>query len=475
MAVSRRSFLGGAALFGTAAATGGCTRSAARRSDRPRLKLGVIADTHIGCRWMMGINAPATEKAFRDFRDQGVDAVAVLGDMIEGGRIAQFEEFAKIWYDVFPDDRGADGKKVHRLFVTGNHDIACAKPPEKQDPQTHIAPKIAEHWKRLFNEEYTPAWRREINGIQFTGLNWGLYPKTEINDAYRREILEPYLKEAKSLARPGDPVFHLQHAPVRNTTYCSGRKGFGTADALFGDDERLFVLSGHVHKPLTHPRSIWQGDFTALSAGVVTWTSFPPFGWPNDLPGGSAYAKSQCTVSVYDDEIRIDRKSVWTGAPLGRSWTIPLPLKKETFPFTKEKIEARAAAPEFPAGAFVAANIGMGENVFWKVPPNRKAMQGDGGVVLSFPAADPRGPDDMVMYYEATAKRADDGTPLGQRKFFTDFFRGPLYMERFCEYLFEPKKIAPGTECVFEVCAVDFFGNRSSAVRSAPITLKRGT
>ena len=148
MDVSRRSFLGGgAALFGSVAANGtGRTgilpvqgaangQDARSPSRRPRLKIGVIADPHIGTKWMMGINAPATEKAFRDFRSQGVDVVAVLGDMTEGGTIAQWEEFAQIWYDVFPNDLGVDGKKVEKLFITGNHDVACWKPPEQQDPE----------------------------------------------------------------------------------------------------------------------------------------------------------------------------------------------------------------------------------------------------------------------------------------------------------------------------------------------------
>ena len=320
-----------------------------------------------------------------------------------------------------------------------------------------------------------PAWRKEIKGFQFTGINWGLYPKETISDAFRREILEPYLKEAQTRAKPGDPIFHLQHAPISNTCYCSGKKGFGTAEQLFGDDARAFVISGHVHKPLTHPRNIWQGEYTALSAGVITWTSFPPFGWPKELPGGAAYAKSQCTISVYDDEIEIERKSVWTGDLLGETWRIPLPLDKATFPYTREKIEARGAAPVFPSGAKVVANVGMGENVFWKVPPNKKAVQGNGGIALTFPAAEPRGTDDMVMCYEAVARRTDDGSEIAQRKFYTEFFLGQRYMRSLCEYLFESEALVDGVECTFEVCAVDFFGNRSAPLRSRPIVCRRGS
>ena len=474
MNVSRRGFLGGgAALFGSVAAPGAAR--AARHDGPPRLRLGVIADPHIGTNWIMGINAPATEKALRDLRTRGVDAVAVLGDLTERGKISQFEEFAAIWHRVFPGDAGADGRKVEKLFVTGNHDVTCWKPLEKLDPEIYVAPRIAEHWRRLFGEEYAPGWRKEINGIQFTGLNWGLYPKKAISDAHRREDLEPHLKEARARARPGDPIFHLQHGPAKNTCYCSGKKGFGTAEELFVEDERLFVLSGHVHKPLVHPKSLWQGDYTLLSAGVITWTSFPPFGWPKDLPGGAAYAKSQCIISVFDDEIEIERLSVWTGERLGEIWRIPLPLRKADFPYTPERMAARASTPAFACGAAVSANVGMGENVFWKVPPNKTAVQGKGGIVLTFPAAEAGGADNLVMYYDVTALKAGDGTKVASRRFATDFFRGRRYMHGLCEYLFEDKRLEDGGEYAFEVRAVDFFGNVSEPIRSAPAAFRRGS
>ena len=64
---------------------------------------------------------------------------------------------------------------------------------------------------------------------------------------------------------------------------------------------------------------------------------------------------------------------------------------------------AHAAAPVFPAGATVIANIGMGENVFWKVLPNKKTMQGNGGIVLTFLAAEPRGAADVECTFEVCA------------------------------------------------------------------------
>ena len=475
MKLERRSFLGlGAALFGSTATGGVKPKSQPRvHTEKPRLKLGIIADPHIGTSWLMGINTPATEKAFRDFREQEVDAVAVLGDMTNGGLITQYDEFARIWYDVFPDDKGRDGKKVEKLFITGNHDTSCWKPPEEWPVETHVVPRMAEHWKRLFNEEYKPVWRKEINGIQLVGINWGIYPKTNVKDAYRREILEPVLKEAYGLAAPGDPVFLLKHAPPPKTCWCSGAS-YGTAEELYGTDERLFMLTGHVHKPITHPKSIWQGKYTVVSAGVITWSSFPPYGWPGTLPGGTAYAKSQCTLCVYDDEIVIERKSTWTGERLGDEWRIPLPLDRRTFPYTLNKMGARAKTPCFPAGASVAVNIGMGENVFWKVPIGKKeAIQGNGGIVLTFPSASIDSTEDLVLKYEAVAVRADDGSEVAKENIPTDFFRGPCYMKKAYEHLFPAEKLPEGVPCRFVVRASDCFDRWSEPITSQPIAFKR--
>ena len=471
MNFSRRSFLGGsAALFGSVA-TAGTAAAYARRTDRPRLKMGVISDTHIGTGWMMGINSPATEKALRAFRDENVDAVAVLGDFTNGGTVEQLREFARCWYAVFPEDRGRDGRHVEKLIVTGNHDIACWKPVAKQGDDA-IAPRIAELWREFFHEDYAPAWRKEINGIQVTGNNWGLYEKTDIKDAHRREDVEPVLKEAFAKARPGDPVFHLRHGPPPNTTAYSGSHPYGSAAELFGEDERLFVLFGHIHKPSTDPRTIWQGSYTALYGGVITWTEFPPYCWPKPLPAGGVYAKSMCMVSVYGDEIVVSRTSAWTGESLGDDWRIPLPLSRDTFPYTPEKQAARAATPTFPSGAAVVANMGMGENAFGRILPNRKSIQGKGGIVLTFPAATVQASDDMVMRYNVETVRADSGEKVADMCFYTDFHRGRSYLQSRYEFLFPAEKLPDDVPCRFAVRAEDFFGNVSAPIVSEAIAFR---
>ncbi len=61
-------------------------------------------------------------KALEWFCDQGVDAVAVCGDMADTGMLAELQAVAQTWSAVFPNDMAPDGRHVERLFIYGNHD-----------------------------------------------------------------------------------------------------------------------------------------------------------------------------------------------------------------------------------------------------------------------------------------------------------------------------------------------------------------
>ena len=113
---SRRGFIG--ALLSSAAC--GCASSGKYWfGEAPRLKMGVISDIHI--------TTPESADRFRlalaHFRDLGADAIIVSGDLTDWGLKSSLKYMADVWNEVFPGDRGANGEKVARLFVTGNHDL----------------------------------------------------------------------------------------------------------------------------------------------------------------------------------------------------------------------------------------------------------------------------------------------------------------------------------------------------------------
>ena len=87
-------------------------------SDASQLRLGVISDIHV-------TTPESTERFVRAlayFRDRRADAVIVSGDLSDWGLRSGFRYVADAWYSVFPDDRAPDGRKVVKLFCTGNHD-----------------------------------------------------------------------------------------------------------------------------------------------------------------------------------------------------------------------------------------------------------------------------------------------------------------------------------------------------------------
>ena len=122
MPVTRRSFLTGATAFAAAP-------SVLAHSDvGVRLRLGVLSDIQVGCagweQWheFMSYNVHTLVRALRHFRDAGVDGVVIAGDLADYGMIYEMEAVAEAWRHVFPGDRLPDGRRVERLFVTGNHD-----------------------------------------------------------------------------------------------------------------------------------------------------------------------------------------------------------------------------------------------------------------------------------------------------------------------------------------------------------------
>ena len=125
--LSRRRFIQGAgALLGWGALRGGGRAFAAPSGlfsqGTPNLTFGILTDIHLKQSGTSFNGQAMFRKALEWFRDQGVDAVAVCGDMADTGMLAELQAVAQTWSDVFPNDAAPDGRHVERLFIYGNHD-----------------------------------------------------------------------------------------------------------------------------------------------------------------------------------------------------------------------------------------------------------------------------------------------------------------------------------------------------------------
>jgi len=118
MNLNRREFIVSSGAFAASSSAFGMVSTAGLR-----LKVGIVSDTHI----QDEASARHFEKALRYFRDCGVDAVMHVGDISDWGLVSAWRYAAEAWQRVFPDDKMPDGRKVVKLFTTGNHDFEGIK------------------------------------------------------------------------------------------------------------------------------------------------------------------------------------------------------------------------------------------------------------------------------------------------------------------------------------------------------------
>lgn len=354
MAVSRRSFLGGAFSLG---ALSGCRAFRAPAGflsgSGANLTLGVISDIHIdagkGDFKKFG-DAEQFERTLRWFDAQSVDGVVVAGDMADNGMVNQLVCVGEAWFRVFPGGRSArDGRKVEQLFVYGNHDCEgqwydkfdVRYFERKSFEAAQIVRDPAKAWRLAFRENYSPIWFKTVKGYQFVGAHWRFGKDSWVGIP----AVEPWFKEHAAEIDRTKPFFFIQHCHPKDTVYGEDAWGSdkGYATRALSAFPNAVAFSGHSHASLTDERSVWQGAFTSIGTSSLRYGG-----------GADRYSQRQgLLVKVYDDRIVIVRRDFLHDASLGDDWVIPLPAG-DAKPFAFEPRKAAGAAPEFPAGAQLA-------------------------------------------------------------------------------------------------------------------------
>ena len=413
MNISRRFFIGGAASFGALAGCRAFNAPVGKFGIGPaRLKFGVVSDIHVaegeGDFKKFGDNRNFVG-ALEYFRAQGVDGVVVAGDMADNGMINQLKKVAEAWYEVFPDDRDRNGRKVEKLFVYGNHDLEgfCYDGyAERFHERTsfeaaRIVVDPARAWEEAFHEPYAPIWSKEVNGYRFIGAHWVAGRWDGI------EAVEPYMAGNGGGIDPKLPFFFIQHPHPMDTCHLGHAWGQdkGYARRALNPFPNAVAFSGHSHTPLTDESAIWQGEFTSVGTASLRYggggfADPAPCGYENGRtpkvdgvdrdaadaakvmgdevsPSRKWNARQGMLVSVYDDRIVFHRRDFINREALGDDWVMPLPAA-ESRPFAPEANKVRTTPPRFAAGAKLKLSVGK-----------RKPRKGEpvDAVVFEFPAA----------------------------------------------------------------------------------------
>ena len=326
-ALAGAAYLGSPALAETIATLG-----------NPNLVIGIVSDIHL-----RGADTAETfVHTLEYFRSLKVDGVIIAGDMADQGLLPQLQVVADVWFQVFPNNKGIDGKETVQLFIYGNHDMEAytwggtissvgAETAQAQG----IGRQAAAAWKQCFKEDYQPIWMKTIKGYHFIGAHW--------ENQNHISGLADFLQEHNSeLTADGKPFFYIQHPHPKDTCNCAWAWGRddGTVTKLLSNYPNAIAFSGHSHSPLDDDRDLWQGAFTSIGTSSLKYLYPMP-----------------ARENTYQDDWSAQPPS--QDEPIGDTWYLPWPISA-TQPLSFENRAKTAAIPQFPAGTKVTVTGGSG-------------------------------------------------------------------------------------------------------------------
>ncbi len=477
MFIDRRSFL--ASLSAATLVPPSCTFGGVSGVAEPTLRLGVLSDIHVTvpecCRQdehAKGALASlgAFKAALRLFRERGVDVVVIAGDLTCFGQMGELRAIASAWREVFPDDKGADGAKVEKVFILGNHDSYgwrwmsgwTGQEWKGEDRRRKWAQSIAHDpaaaWKECFGEEFAPIQTKTVKGVEFVYAHWPVLPENDRNWRQGADVpgLGEWFAANGDAFSGGKPFFYVQHAHPKGTCFFSSvAADSGISTNVLSRFPNAIAISGHAHQPLTDDRNVWQGAFTSigaaslLDAGGRSWReNGAPYGKGRSVLAKMPYLKTpDCKhgqyMRLYANRLEIDRLDFMWGLPLGPSWTVPLPADgHERF----GGIGAEHPAPLFAAGK------------------SAEVVQDGDLVKVRFPASTEGG---RAYDYEVRAVlMADDHemTALSRRILAPDYHLPPAKIGRPGEVWFARAELPPKSRIRFEVRAINCLGRAGNAL-----------
>lgn len=245
---------------------------------------------------------------------------------------------------------------------------------ENSRPETTVRAELGNH-EYYYSNSTEEDWLR-ISGYESTDMNVKigdihvilLAPHNGGNayTAAQREWLEDQiiisLEDDPTKARP---IFVIQHHAPSNTAY--GTEDWGSNDLtdVLKKYPQIVDFGGHSHYPINDPRSIWQGDFTVLNTGGLSYYEMGivgaetegifPLGTDGDY---STTRTSRDEAQFYIVEVAVDGRMRVNGYDLFTdsiivSYDLGPFDSKDNFEYTPEKMLANAETPYFPENTVV--------------------------------------------------------------------------------------------------------------------------
>lgn len=350
-------------------------------AETPDLRVGILSDVHLGYHFDKQVQTSRFRKALEAFKAMGVDAIIVAGDLqdVDGeGTLdeqkAWMEEFAAVWFAVFPTDSG-----VEPVFIYGNHDVDLI---------------AAEYWPQTLGS-YTDAFLKEINGYQFVGVQNG---KEDI------AAVDAYIAQAAELSED-KPFFYIQHCPLYQSVaqsdyYSAYNLSYrGAGHQNLKNYSNAVAFHGHTHMPLTDERSIWQGEdwnegkYTAINTATINYAGeYARVSETNTAVlevNGSEIGSNQTQHGMYmtvtGSVVSIERYSFYEDTPvkIGSTWEFDA-CDENDRPYTYDGRYEAAVAPVFAEDAAITVDEVTDSSVTVTVPAASLSTDGNGDMIQSY-------------------------------------------------------------------------------------------
>ena len=284
------------------------------------------------------------------------DALVVAGDFAGGGAEEEYRAFNKIVGEHLKEE-------TQLLTVLGNHEFI-----NYRDVDATVGYTV---YKKMINENVDTD--IVINGYHFIGVSYDDNGKTFSGKTeWLKEKLENATKEDSK-----KPVFVYQHPHPTLTVYGSGNWSDLDIIKVLNKFPQVIDFSGHSHYAPSDPRSIWQGEFTAVGCGSLAafMGNLNYIEGDVDAPGKSGGAwlvecdkDGNVRFKLYDAENRMFFQNVeYFFTDLSNS-------SKRAYTWHKQK--SRDTKPSFPENSVIA-----------------NTTDENGETIISFPEA--------TGYYEA--------------------------------------------------------------------------
>lgn len=311
--------------------------------------------------------------------------ITTIGDF----QSTRLEKMIKMGYKIADDD---EYKNLDAVLIAGDitdmgtkiafGSIKAATKPVLREGTQFLATVSTSHDDRSLGKESLALYEeimgqetdfhRIINGFHFIGVS-ASKNEGEHYGEYQKKWLAEQL-DAAVADDPSKPVFVLQHEHISNTVYGSSDfEGWGMPD--FADVLKKYPqvvdFSGHSHYPINDPRSIWQGEYTALGTGGLYYTELTVDDVQTFHPSDYRFVSTFWVVEV-DADNRIRLRAVDLGAqeylceyilenPFDRKYTPEEQIKRSQPPVFGDDAEVKIVAGK---AVFDAAETPDGMPVF---------------------------------------------------------------------------------------------------------------